>query len=236
MARKPLQDSSKARAVGYIRVSTDEQALEGVSLAAQEERIHSYCHLRGLELLEVIVDAGVSAAKPLAQRKGGIRLLSMLHSSEANTVVAFKLDRIFRNCAECLNVVEDWDKANIALHLIDLGGQAVDISSAMGRFFLTVMAGAAELERNQIRERTSMALQFKASKGEYCGGEVPYGFTKEGDKLSINSKEQETIKLAKELNEKEMSLRAISRILGAKGFVARNGKPFAAIQIQRMVA
>ena len=59
--------------------------------------------------------------------------------------VQTKLDRLFRNCQDCLQVTALWDRLGISLHLIDLGGQAIDTSSAMGRFFLTVMGGAAEI-------------------------------------------------------------------------------------------
>ena len=69
--------------------------------------------------------------------------------------MACKLDRLFRDAADCLNVTKHWDKRNIALHLIDVGGQTIDTSSSMGRFFLTMMAGVAEMERNLIRDRTT---------------------------------------------------------------------------------
>jgi len=140
------------RAVAYVRVSTEEQATEGISLEAQNHRVRAYCELRGLELVDIITDAGVSAGKPLARRDGGARLLHLIRRGEAVAVVAFKLDRLFRNCADCLTVTATWDRSGVALHLIDLGGQAVDTSTAMGRFFLTVMAGAAEMERGLVAE------------------------------------------------------------------------------------
>lgn len=159
--------------IGYIRVSTKEQAAEGISLEAQEQKVRAYCLLKGMELEHLIVDAGVSAAKPLAKRPGGKQLLAL--AAGGKPVVAFKLDRLFRDCVDCLDVVRSWDKAGTALHLIDLGGQAIDTSSAMGRFFLTVMAGAAELERNLIGERTSSALQHLRTQGVSMG-RAPYGF------------------------------------------------------------
>ena len=96
-------------------------------------------------------------------------------------MIAYKLDRLFRDCADCLTVTAAWDKKAIALHLVDLGGQTLDTSSAMGRFFLTVMAGAAELERNLIRERTSEAMGYVKSQGHKTGGDVPYGYTVAAD-------------------------------------------------------
>ena len=163
-------------AVAYLRVSTEEQATEGVSLGAQEAKLRAYCAMRGLELAELVVDPGVSAGKPLASRPGGERLLALVRSRRVRHVVAFKLDRLFRDCANCLDVTRAWDRAGVSLHLVDLGGQAVDTSSAMGRFFLTVMAGAAELERNQVAERTRFAMRHKHDRGEFNGGQPRYGY------------------------------------------------------------
>lgn len=230
--------SSRANTVvAYVRVSTEEQANEGVSLAAQEERIRAYCQLRGLELVAVVVDAGVSAGKPLASREGGARVLELVRRKQAGAVVALKLDRLFRNAADCLSTVEGWDRAGVALHLVDIGGASVDTSSAMGRFFLTVMAGAAEMERNQIRERTSLALQHKAAQHELVGS-VPYGFrlADDGRTLLEHEGEQEVIRIARELRATGMSLRAIGAELEARGLRTRKGTAWAAPQVQRMVA
>ena len=70
-------------------------------------------------------------------------------------IVALKLDRLFRDAADALHQSRAWDKAEIALHLVDMGGQSLNTASAMGRFFLNMMAGVAELERNLIAERTT---------------------------------------------------------------------------------
>jgi DNA invertase Pin-like site-specific DNA recombinase len=212
-----------ARAVGYVRVSTEEQAQLGVSLEAQERAVRCYCEMRGLELVELIRDEGVSAGKPLASRTGGERVLAAIRRREASAVVAWKLDRLFRDCGDCLAVTRDWDRRNVSLHLVDLGGQAVDTASAMGRFFLTVMAGAAELERNQIRERTSAAMRHKADLGEYTGGEAPYGYRVEGDRVAVDASEQTVIALASELRAAGLSYRRIAAELAARGLAPRRG-------------
>lgn len=172
MARRRTPPNPTPRAVGYLRVSTTEQADEGVSIEAQAAALRAYCTLRGLELVELVTDAGVSAGRPLHERAGGRRVLELVAGRQVGAVVGFKLDRLFRCSADCLTVTRAWDAAGVSLHLVDLGGQAVDTSSAMGRFFLTVMAGAAELERNQIRERTSAALAHLRAQGVRMGGEA----------------------------------------------------------------
>jgi len=170
------------KTIGYARVSTEEQVAEGVSLEAQAERIRAYCQLNGLELTGIVTEEGVSAGKPLAEREGGQELLQALQSDGIRHVVALKLDRLFRDAIDCLTVVRDWDRAGIALHLIDQGGQAVNTQSAMGRFFLTIMAGVAEMERNLIGERTKIALQHKRRNGKVYGPE-PFGYRREGEEL-----------------------------------------------------
>ena len=97
-------------AIAYVRVSTEEQAREGVSLDAQARAVRSYCEMRRLPLAEVVIDAGVSAGKPLAKRDGGAAILTAVKRREVGAVIAFKLDRLFRDCADCLSVVGDWDR------------------------------------------------------------------------------------------------------------------------------
>ncbi len=162
------------KAIGYIRCSTQEQADSGLGLEAQAQRIRAYAALKGLDL-DIITDAGESGGKPLSTRKGGQRLLDTIRKRRAEAVVLLKLDRGFRNATDCLSTVEQWDKAGIALHVIDLGGNAIDTTSAAGRFMLVILAGAAEMERNLTRERTRSAMAIKRANGQRIGG-VPYGF------------------------------------------------------------
>jgi site-specific DNA recombinase len=234
--KRNTKPAVSAVAIAYVRVSTEEQASEGVSLDAQEARIRAYCAMRGLELAEVVVDAGVSAGKPLASRDGGLRVLDAVRSRKVGAVVALKLDRLFRNCADCLDVTAGWDKLGVALHLVDLGGQAVDTSSAMGRFFLTVMAGAAELERNQIRERTAMAMQHLAARGMYTGGEARFGCARGADGALVEVQaEQEVIACVHTARAQGLSLRAVVAELERAGIVGRTGRPLALAQVANIV-
>ncbi len=160
------------QAIGYTRCSTNEQADSGLGLDAQAERITAYCTLKGLDLSEIITDAGVSGGKPLASREGGQRLLAVIRQRKAGAVVMLKLDRMFRNAGDCLTTVERWEKGGVALHVADLGGNAIDTTSAAGRFMLVVLAGAAEMERNLTRERTRSAMAVKRANGQRVGNSV----------------------------------------------------------------
>jgi site-specific DNA recombinase len=215
-----------AKVIAYVRVSTEEQATEGVSLEAQEAALRAYCTMRGLELVDVVVDAGVSGGKPLSAREGGARVLEAVKARRVSAVVALKLDRLFRDASDCLGVTSSWDKAGVALHLVDMGGQAIDTSTAMGRFFLTVMAGAAEMERNLVRERTKAAMRHKQAKGEFTGGPTPFGFrlAADGVRLEADAAEQRVLQLIDDLKGQGMSVRAIARALDLDGTPSRGSR------------
>jgi DNA invertase Pin-like site-specific DNA recombinase len=210
------------KAVCYIRVSTEEQARGGVSLAAQEEKLAAYCQLTGLDPVAVIREEGVSGAKPLGTRSGGQELLDLIARKKARHVVALKLDRLFRDAVDALHQTRIWDKGGVALHLVDMGGQALNTASAMGRFFLNVMAGFAELERNLISERTEMAMAHKKAHLE-AYAPTPYGFDREGDTLTENPQEQKTVAQMREWRAAGWSLGEIARELARRRIPTKRG-------------
>ena len=129
-------------AIGYTRVSTEEQVKEGVSLDAQDERLRAYATAQNIDLVDIIREEGVSGTIPLANRPGGAGLLQMVGKGrKIQHVIALKLDRLFRDASDCLMQTKVWDKAGIGLHLLDMGGQSINTASAMGRMFLTMSAG-----------------------------------------------------------------------------------------------
>lgn len=222
------------KAVGYVRVSTEEQARQGVSLEAQEERIRLYCQLQGLELVELIREEGVSAALPLSDRPGGARAVRMLQQKAARHIVAVKLDRLFRDAVDALSVTRDWDRAGVALHMIDLGGQSVNSSSAMGRMFLTMISAFAELERNLIAERTTAALAHKKSHGQ-AYARTPFGFDREGDDLKRNAREW---KLAQKIRARRAAgetLQSIADWLNKSGAKSKRGGKWFASTVKYIV-
>lgn len=161
--------------IGYARVSTLEQAEEGESLPAQAARISAYCIARGLELAQVVQDPGVSGTVALADRPGGGVLLQALEGRQATGVVAVRLDRLWRSASDCWATVEDWDKGGIALHLIDLGGLALDTRSPTGAFMVRTLASVANLERDLTGQRVRETLAQLQAQGVSIG-RAPYGW------------------------------------------------------------
>lgn len=234
MARRTVNRRRKAdtiaaaqesrRACAYIRVSTEEQALEGVSLAAQEDRIRAYAAAQGLDLGEVYRDEGVSGGDLLDTRPAGARLISAVCAGDYAHVIALKLDRCFRNAVDCMQTVDAWTKDGIAVHFVDLGGQAVDTRTALGKFFLTIMASCAELELNTIRDRTRAALQHKRRQGDRLGT-TPLGFRTPapGAALVPDKGELRTVRRLLELCAEDAPFSHVARRLDAEGHRTKRG-------------
>lgn len=210
------------QAAAYIRVSTAEQAREGVSLEAQEERVRAYCTMAGLDLVAVLREEGVSASKPLASRPGGSELLRQLAAGQVQHVVTLKLDRLFRDAADALVLTRDWDRAGVALHLVDMGGQTINTGSAMGRMFLTMMAGFAELERNLISERTAAALHHLKKQGKHVGAPA-LGVASIAGELAELETEQASIRRMAQLRRQGLTLQQIAEMLTAEGHQTKRG-------------
>jgi DNA invertase Pin-like site-specific DNA recombinase len=223
------------KAVGYVRVSTEEQASQGLSIPAQKEAIVAYARMRGLELVEVIVDAGISGGKPLGARPGGRQLLALLAEGTVSHIVALRLDRLFRDASDCLATVEAWTKRGIVLHLLDVSGNSVDTSSAAGKFMLTILAAVAEMERNLIAERIRNVMSWKRRNGKVFG-HPPYGFARDGDDLVPVEAEQRTLELILELRARGYSLRKIARTLEARGIPTKRGGKWAAATVRKLLS
>lgn len=222
----------RTRAVAYVRVSTEKQAEVGQSLEAQRAKVEAYASLYDLELVEVVVDAGVSA-KTL-NRPGLVRALAMLESGAVNALVVVKLDRLTRSVRDLGELVERYFAAGESA-LLSVSEQ-IDTRSAAGRLVLNVLASVSQWEREAIGERTSVVMQHKASRGEYTGGRAPYGFRSEGGHLVPVEAEQAVLSAARDAAAKGLSLRAIAKVLEARGLLTRAGKPFAPTQVARLVA
>lgn len=222
------------QAVAYVRVSTEEQATFGGSLAMQQDRIAAYCALAQLELVETFVERGVSGSVPLGDRRRGREMLAKIAAGEIKHVIALKLDRLFRDAANALTLTREWDKAGVELHLVDMGGASLNTSSAMGRMMLTILSGFAEWERNIIGERTRAVLRHKRVKRE-AYSPTPLGFRRDGKQLVEDEREQQTLDRIRSLHRDGLSLNAIARTLNAEGVPAKNGGRFYASTISYLI-
>jgi len=154
------KSANQNKAIGYVRVSSQKQADEGVSIAAQIKKIKEYTNFKGIKIADedILIEKGISGGIPLWERPMGGKMKRMLNSGNYVHVITMKLDRMFRLVSDMLATVDELNAAGFALHMIDFNGEAIDTSSPMGRFFLTMSAAMAEMERGLISERTKMGM------------------------------------------------------------------------------
>lgn len=222
------------RTVAYIRVSTDKQADHGVSLEAQRAKVEQFAGLYELDLVSIEIDAGESAKS--LNRPALQRALAMLKSGKAEALLVVKLDRLTRSVRDLCDLVDDYFRDG-KLALMSVGEQ-VDTRSAAGRMMLNMLTVIGQWEREAIGERTSAAMQHKASRGEFTGGAAPYGFKLDRDGVALVEvkTEQAVIAQARKLRASGLSLRKVAKALDAKGVRARSGRAFEASQVARMLA
>lgn len=217
---------SPGRAIGYVRVSTLDQANEGVSLDAQRAAIAAYATLHGLTLVEIIEDAGESGGVPLAERTGGARLSALAREGAVGAIIVTKLDRAWRSASDALATTGEWTERGVALHLIDM---KLDTASALGRMFFTLLAGFAEMERNLIGERTAAALAHLRAQGVRVGRDG-IGWTR-GDALDRDGRrvvvqvdaEVALVRRIKKLRRRGETFEAIACALNDEGVPTKRG-------------
>lgn len=151
------------RALGYLRVSTDEQADSGLGLAAQQAAVSRYAAAHGWDI-EFHTDAGISGKS--LDRPALQAALAKLNAKRADVLIVAKLDRVSRSVADFAGVLELAKRRGWSLVAIDLG---VDTSTSAGELVANVMASVAQWERRVIGERTSAALRAKVARGEAVG-------------------------------------------------------------------
>ncbi len=164
MTRAARNISRRTGVLGYCRVSTEEQAVSGLGLAAQESAIRRECKRRGLPLLAVHTDAGLSA-KNLA-RPALKAALDALDAGEGSVLMVAKLDRLTRSVHDATGLMAASERGRWGLVALDA---PVDTTTPQGAAMAQVLAVFAELERRLIGERTKAALAVRRSQGARLG-------------------------------------------------------------------
>lgn len=161
--------TSTLRAIGYVRVSTEEQARSGLGLEAQIRAIHAAAEQRGWELVDVITDAGLSGSK--ADRPGFTDALHRMRKRDADLLVVAKLDRLSRSIRDGADVIDRANRQGWAL--VDLGS-GVDMSQPAGEMVAGVLLSAAQYERRLIGVRTREGLAEAKARGVKLGQQTAY--------------------------------------------------------------
>ena len=207
------------RAVSYIRVSTGEQAQDGVSLELQRAKIRAWASLNDAALVGEYADEGLSGKR--ADRPGLMAAIAAAKREKAALVV-YSLSRLSRSTLDTLQLTADLERAGC--DLVSLS-EKLDTSTPAGRVVFRVLAVLGEFEREQVAERTRGAILHMKAKGQRYGA-IPHGFRDEGGQLVKDAREGEVVRLVQSLRERGMSLRKISDELAARGAFNRCGRPF----------
>jgi DNA invertase Pin-like site-specific DNA recombinase len=157
--------SGSLRALGYVRVSTDEQSDSGGGLQAQRKAIEVEADRRSWKLVEIAEDAGVSG-KSFNGRPGLADVLARLDRGDADALIVSKLDRLSRSVVDAAGLMERARRRGWVLVAGDIG---LDTSSSAGELVANVMASVAQWERRAIGDRTREALAAKRAAGTLRG-------------------------------------------------------------------
>lgn len=205
----------------YARVSTEEQAKEGFSIAAQLQTLRQYAQIYNWEVIDEYVDEGISG-KSVKGRPEMKRLIKDVEKEKFDAVLVWKISRLSRNMLDTLMILDKFEKYNVKFISYS---ENFDTSSPIGRLVLQIMASIAEMERNTLSENVKLGMKQRALEGEWNGGTV-FGYDTVEKKLIINQKEAEIVKLIFEMYAGGKGLKAIANYLNKAGHRTKKGRYF----------
>lgn len=207
-------------AVAYIRVSTENQAVDGVSLEAQRAKLTAWCLVNDYDLIATHTDAGLSGGR--ADNRPGLQAAIEQACKTKSALVVYSLSRLARSTKDTIAIGELLDKAGA--DLVSLS-EKIDTSCAAGKMVFRMLAVLAEFEKDQISERTKMALAHKKAQGQRTGS-VPFGFdlAEDGNTLMSNVIEQSALAAMREMRQSGLSYRKIAAELQTREYRTKQGK------------
>ena len=216
------------KAIGYIRVSTQGQAEEGVSMAAQRAKIEAWCIANDMELAAVFDDAGISGGS-MAGRDG--LHAAMKATTKGMALVAYSISRLARSTKDMLAIAETLDRKGADLVSLT---EKFDTTTAAGRMVFKMLAVLAEFERDQIRERTKMALAHKKASGEVYAP-VPFGHEAIEGRLVTVKREAKIVAEIIAMRDAGASFASIADTLNERGIEGKRGGRWFASTVRYMV-
>lgn len=187
----------------YIRVSSEEQAIHGLSIGAQTEALDSWAKKNNVKVVGHYVDAGISARKPASKRPALQKLLEDVRKGKIDLIAFTKLDRWFRNIAEYYKVQEVLEKYHVNWKTIS---EDYDTSTSSGRLKVNIMLSVAQDEADRTGERIKAVFESKVQKGEPISGKIPLGYKIENKHLVID---EETAPIVQDIFSTYLAIRSI---------------------------
>ena len=219
------------RVIAYVRVSTEGQVKDGYGLEAQERDIRVYCAKNDMELMKVYREEGVSGAKedrPVFNKS----LYGEAQNPPVEGIVVAKNDRVARD----INIYYYY-KMLLKKKDIELISVAEDFGEfgVMARFLEAFTMCVAEMERDNIKKRTSAGRSMKIGRGGFAGGRVPYGYDNVEKELRVNEEEAKVVREIFELRGKGWKLREIAELMNLRGIKSKSGKEFTIVTVQNVL-
>lgn len=183
MANEQRLDGGIRRAALYIRVSTEEQAIHGLSLPTQQARLTEYARENGLKVVDIYADQGITARKKYKNRLQFMRMLRDVEADKIDVILFIKLDRWFRNVADYYEVQRILDAHHV--HWIATE-EEYDTTTANGRLHLNIKLSIAQDESDRTSERIKFVFEGKKERGEVVSGKVPLGYAIENKRMAVD--------------------------------------------------
>ncbi len=197
----------KKRVALYIRVSTQEQAIHGLSLDAQRAALEAWAKKEKVKVVGVYADEGISARKKATKRPALQQLLRDVEVGKIDLIAFTKLDRWFRNVAEYYKVQEILEAHHVNWCTIQ---EDYDTSTASGRFKANIMLSVAQDEADRTSERIKAIMRAAKEKGESLAGSVPLGYKRVNRRIVIDP---DTAPVVRKAFEMYMDTGSISRVV-----------------------
>jgi site-specific DNA recombinase len=220
-------------AIALIRVSTQLQASEGVSLAAQERKIRIYCETNGLKLLRVFEEAGVSGCSKLENR-GTLNAALDEVCRRKCALVIYSLSRLSRSMKDTLAISERLHRAGAEIVSLT---EKIDSSSAAGKMVFSMMALLQNFEVEQLRERIGVSMSYLRKQNRRISGHIPFGYdlSPDGSYLSQNDAERKAIETIKTMRTDGHSLWKIATSLDKSGIATKRGAKWSATAVRAIL-
>lgn len=219
-----------AKAIGYLRVSTERQANEGVSLDVQRHRIKAHCEAHGLRFVRCYEDAGISGRR--TENRPALEKAINHVCLEGGVLIVYSLSRLARSTRDAIRISERLAKSEA--QLVSLSEQ-IDTTSAAGKMFFRIMSVLSEFESDLIGERTRTALAHKRENGmRYCN-HAPFGYRHEGDLLVQCDEEQRVLRLMRRWWIKGDTFAEIARRLNERRIAPRGTKTFSRQRVRKIL-
>jgi len=218
------------RAALYIRVSTEEQAKEGFSIAAQREKLTWYASSQDWLIVDHYIDDGYSAKdldRPALQR-----MLYDVRLGKIDIVLVYRLDRLTRSVLDLYQLLEEWERVQVSFRSCT---EVYDTTTAIGRLFITLVAALAQWERENLAERVKLGMEQMAQEEKRPGGPPPYGYRLQRGSLQLNPQEAHVVRTIFSLHEAGKSLSDIARELNDRKLPSRTGARWSSATLSHML-